>query len=192
MKKENLLNKEVFRQSFHLLGGLIFIAVLQFFSVFETLLFAVAFFLAILVVSLLLSLEFHVPVLKEIVKAVGRLDESSLPAKGALVFVAGIIFVLLFYSLQSKEIALGAILLLSFGDFASTLFGIKFGKTFLAKNRSIEGSIAGIAIGFAVLLFLFNPLKAFLVAFFGMLAEYLPLNDNFGIPIVAGLAIMLL
>ncbi|PJA21466.1 MAG: phosphatidate cytidylyltransferase, partial [Candidatus Diapherotrites archaeon CG_4_10_14_0_2_um_filter_31_5] len=54
------------------------------------------------------------------------------------------------------------------------------------------GSIAGILISFFYLSFLFPYSIALTAAATGMAMEYLPIEDNYTIPIATGFALMLL
>ena len=85
-------------------------------------------------------------------------------------------------------IANAAILILLFGDSASTLIGKKYGKiSWPFKNhKTVEGSLAFVIIGFLVALTQLPLLPAFLGAFAGSLTEaYSPIDDNIPIPLVA-------
>jgi len=87
-------------------------------------------------------------------------------------------------------IANAAILILTIGDAASTIVGKLYGKHPLPykPNKTFEGSIAFIIIGFMGALTQVNPIIAFIGAFTGSLIEaYTPIEDNITIPIMAGL-----
>jgi dolichol kinase len=84
-----------------------------------------------------------------------------------------------------------AILQLALGDSASALAGKAFGRVKLfGGKKSLEGSLAGFAVGFAAALVCgVRPGAAFLAALAGSLAELLPttpwFNDNLWIPVAS-------
>jgi dolichol kinase len=92
-----------------------------------------------------------------------------------------------------KFIALTAITVLTFGDAASTIIGLKFGKIKF-KGKTIEGFIAGTIISFIpVYLILGNPFLALIASFIGMLAELiLPIDDSLTIPLSVGIVLLLI
>ena len=128
--------------------------------------------------------------LQKILATVSRKDETGFPGKGALLFLMGCIFAL--YLFPNPKIAAAALLALGAGDGASTLAGKRFGSIRLVQGKTLEGSLAGIAAATLALSFLFSLQTAFIAACFGMLAEYLPLNDNITIPLATGFALLLL
>lgn len=87
-------------------------------------------------------------------------------------------------------VALLALFMTAFGDFFAALFGTAFGKIKLYKNKTLEGSLAGLlanlAVGFAIL----NqfPLLIVCMALSASLIEALTnkLDDNLTVPIFAG------
>ena len=81
---------------------------------------------------------------------------------------------------------------LTFGDGFSTIVGRAAGKKTIVEGRTLEGTLAGIAAAFLSLLVFFPPETALAAALFGMLAEYLPVNDNFSIPLASGAVLALL
>ena len=89
-----------------------------------------------------------------------------------------------------KEIAFAVIAMMAFGDAASGILGRIFGKTKLYKNKTWEGTVAGlVANSVAVSFFLpFFPLGVFL-AVVATVVELLTetLEDNFLIPVFSGL-----
>jgi dolichol kinase len=112
---------------------------------------------------------------------------------GFVYFFMGIIITLYFFQFN-MSIANSAILILLFGDSASTLVGMKFGKINLPfqANKTFEGSFAFMVVGFLVALTQLPILPAFLGAFAGSLTEaYSPIDDNIPIPLVAAVVMSL-
>jgi dolichol kinase len=99
------------------------------------------------------------------------------------------------------DIAMAAILILTFGDGVSTFVGKRFGKTKIIASgkKTWEGSLAGLvsAVG-ASTVFLSTPV-ALLASTVGMLAEAFEfrvgkwaVNDNIIVPLVAASTIWLM
>ena len=90
-----------------------------------------------------------------------------------------------------------AILQLALGDAASALAGKAFGRTKLFGGlKSLEGCLAGLAVGFASALACgVRPGAAFAAALAGSLAELLPttpwFNDNLWIPVASAAVLRL-
>lgn len=156
--------------------------------------------LALAVVFLYLAAEgykrkLRLPIVSDIIDAAERAEaiEKS-PAGGALFFLTGSLFSLLLFS-SNINIVCASILILAFGDSASTLAGRKFGrrKIFYNPAKSWEGSIGGFAFAFLGAATQITLPIAFIGALAGMLAESLPikLNDNILVPVLAGLAMSL-
>jgi dolichol kinase len=183
---------EFSRQLIHLFAGLLF-ALLAWFAGIKL---ALGFAIIVLAVGIVVSvfawkfLEKHP--LNELLKHVERKHERQLPGKAALMLLLAIIVVLLLFYRMPLEVATGSLLVLAFGDSFSTIIGKKFGKTKIVGKKTLEGTIAGIIAGFIPLLLLIAPLQAFTAALAGMLAELLPIDDNFTVPIAAGIVLMLL
>ena len=184
------MKTEARRQFIHFLFGSFFIALIAVLGVGQSFFVLAACFGAGLLVSFLLKKGVKIPLLLEVVKKVERDYEKHLPGKGALLFfLAAIITIVLF---QEKAIVLGALAVAVYGDAASTVFGLRFGKHRIAGKKTLEGTIGGIAASTGFLLFLFQWPVALSAAVIGMIAELLPFDDNFTIPIAVGLTLMLL
>ncbi|MDO8627957.1 MAG: hypothetical protein Q7K42_05820 [Candidatus Diapherotrites archaeon] len=188
---------ELYRQSIHSVLGLIFIAVIGAFGVTAGFGLAITFIVIALIVAVAVKHNHDMGILRsvfgffeKIIAKVERNSEKTWPGQGALMFLLGVCITIVFF--PQKELIIPAILVLSFGDGASTIFGEKFGKTKVKGNRTLEGTIAGIAIASFVLLPIFPFRQALGIALIGMMAEYLPLNDNITVPICTALAVVLL
>ena len=111
--------------------------------------------------------------------------------------VASLLSVLLF----EKGIAISVLLFSVFGDAASTIVGVKYGKTKLFGEKSLEGSLAFFIICFFVGLFLIfsrrmflgltGPTKLLLILVGSFAASFIellpiPLDDNLTIPLFSG------
>jgi dolichol kinase/membrane-associated phospholipid phosphatase len=123
---------------------------------------------------------------------------KTFPAKGMLMFLGGVFLATLLFP---QQIALAAIMVLTFGDSVSHMFGIHFGRVHnpLAEQRFIEGAFAGIIAGFFGALFFVPPLQALVASTAAMLAEAIEFNiprltidDNILVPLVAGASLLVL
>lgn len=106
---------------------------------------------------------------------------------GTVFFIASTIIV---FGVFDYSIALLALLLTVFGDFASALVGIRFGKHKLFKKKTFEGFLAGLVtnllIGFLVLPDYFPIFLTMAVV--ASVVELLTnkLDDNLTVPLFAG------
>lgn len=107
---------------------------------------------------------------------------------GNIFFVASTIICFAAYDYQ---IAILALLLTVFGDLMAALVGIRFGKTFLFKRKTLEGFLAGfltnLLVGYAVM-----PGQWIIFAPMALCASLVELwtgklDDNLTVPLAAGL-----
>ena len=184
------MKTETRRQFIHFLFGSFFIALIAVIGVEQGFFVLAACFGVGLLLSFLLKRGVKIPLVLHIVQKVERNYEKHLPGKGALLFfLAALITIILF---QEKAIILGALGVAVYGDAASTIFGLKFGKHRIAGKKTLEGTIGGMAASLFFLSFLFQWPIAVATAVIGMLAELLPFDDNFTIPIAAGFVLSIL
>ncbi|MFH1696494.1 MAG: hypothetical protein ABH854_01125 [Candidatus Diapherotrites archaeon] len=178
------------RQAIHLLLGLLFIYLALSFGRAIALQAAVVIFIAGSVLSFLILHGLDIPLINRILGNVQRQrEQGKLPGISAMYFVLGVAITLFVFPLQA---AVAGLMVLTFGDTTATLAGGRFGRHKTIGERTVEGTAAGIAAAFIALLFLTTPLNAAIVACAGMLAEYLPIDDSYSIPAVAGLVMLLL
>lgn len=117
------------------------------------------------------------------------------------IVVASAAFTILIFR---QEIAVVALLFLSLGDSAAALVGKHFGRIRLVGQRTLEGSLAALSTCLLVSLvalwvspdfgWYLTPLTLLVGSLVATVSElfYLPLNDNFRIPVFAGLAMELI
>jgi dolichol kinase len=141
--------------------------------------------------SLLVRERVDVFPVNQLVSLVGRKEEKEIPGKGALTFFVGTLIVSVIFW-NHPEIVIGAVVVLVFGDSASTIGGKLFGKHKLLNERTLEGTLSGIALAFFYLSFLFPPGTALIAASIGMLSELGGFEDNLTIPIVSGFVLWFL
>jgi dolichol kinase len=188
------MRQEIHRQFIHFLGGTILIALVIATTVLgipqSTL---VAGLIGLFVLGyVFVRKKYHhrIGLLHSLIKHVTReAEKDEFPAKPAFILLAGAILTLAFFSPLASIVGL---CILTFGDTVATLVGKYRGKIELISDRTLEGTVAGILVSFLALYFFLSPEKAIGIAIVGMLAEYLPIDDNIGIPVVGALAASLL
>ena len=182
------MGKELWRQLIHASG--VFIVVLSYFLPSKILILLCLAILAFVELVFLLDHYYNVPFFSTIFRVSKRKNDE----KGFIYFFIGIILTLYFFQFN-MAICNAAILILLFGDSASTLMGKRFGKTKLPfqSSKTMEGSLAFLVVGFLVSLTQLPIIPAFSGAFVGMVTEaYSPIDDNLTIPLVSALVIILL
>lgn len=181
------MRKELWRQLIHASG--VFIVALSYFLPSSLL---VILCLAILVfVEIVFRLDHYhnIPLFSTILRVCKRKHDE----RGFVYFFIGIILTLYFFQFN-MAIANAAILILLFGDSASTLIGKRFGKIKLPlqSHKTLEGSLAFLLVGFLVSLTQLSLIPALAGSLAGALTEaYSPIDDNVPIPLVSALVMSL-
>ena len=181
------MNKELIRQLIHVSG--VFVVILSYFIKPEILILLLI--TIVVFVELMFRLDKHRHVF--LFSTIFRLSKRQDDERGFAYFFTGIILTLLIFQFN-MAVANAAILILLFGDSASTLIGRKFGKFKLPlhKKKTLEGSLAFLIVGFAAALTQVPPYPALLGALSGTITEaYSPVNDNIPIPLVSALIMSL-
>jgi dolichol kinase len=179
------MKKELWRQLIHASG--VFIVVLSYFLPPELLIILCVAILVFVVLVFRLDHQHHIPFFSTILRVTKRDDDE----RGFVYFFIGIIITLYFFQFN-MAIANAAILILLFGDSASTLIGKRFGRIKLPfqSHKTVEGSLAFLTVGFAVSLTQLPIIPAFIGALAGALTEaYSPVDDNVPIPLVSAMVI---
>lgn len=134
------------------------------------------------------SRGYTIPVISTILGGLERRDAT--PGKGALFFAFGALFSLIFFE---KDVVAVGLVVLALLDSITTITGVRFGKTRIYNHKSIEGTIAGIAVTAIALSLLVPPPVALATTAVAGLAELIsPVDDNLIIPVAACLALTLL
>ncbi|HML05504.1 MAG TPA: SEC59/DGK1/VTE5 family protein [Methanobacterium sp.] len=110
--------------------------------------------------------------------------------KGFVYFFLGIILTIYFFQFNMAVVN-AAIIILLFGDSASTIIGKKYGKAPLPlnKQKTIIGTLAFFIVAFIGALTQLPVLPALIGAIFGAITEaYSPIDDNIPIPLISALA----
>ncbi|MEK6902115.1 MAG: hypothetical protein AABX02_00810 [archaeon] len=174
---------EVVRQIIHLglgvfLAAILLLTSLDFFRFFLIVVFAAGVFVAWAANAKI------VPHLNHILSHVPRPNEN-ITGESAFLYVLGIIIPTFLFS-DPHAVVVG-IIALAFQDSFSTMIGMRFGKTYLAPNKSLEGAFGGFVMCTIGLLPLLSFPNAIFIAFIATIVEMLPLNDSFTIPFVSTL-----
>jgi phytol kinase len=176
---------ETFRQTVHLLMGLLGAAVILRLDDRG----AFVFVSAALVVQFLLCDAFtrgyDVPVLSRV------MDESErtgkVPLKGGIAYAAGALFCLAVFGRGYTAVGLVTVGVL---DSVATLVGLRFGRHTLVGKKSFEGTVAGAAAAALALSFLIPWWAAAAVAAIaGIIEACFPLDDNVAVQV--GVCVML-
>lgn len=174
--------KELLRQLIHASG--VFIVVLSYFISPNSLILVAALVLLLVVLLFELDKKYQIPFFSYIFRLCKRRDDE----RGFIYFFLGIILTLIIFKFN-MPVANAAILILLFGDSASTIIGRRYGKIKipLSKDKTVEGSLAFFVVGLTLAITQVPLLPAFLGALSGALAEaYSPVDDNIPIPLVSG------
>jgi phytol kinase len=176
------------RQIVHLLFGL---GIAGFVSIFDRQVTVAVLVLALFlgfILSDALSRGYYVFFVSEIIERLER--REAVPGKGALFFALGALFCLIFFP---SGVAFIALVVLAVLDSTTTIAGVRYGKTKIYNNKSLEGSLIGIAATTAVLVFLLPLWMALVVAGVAGLVElFSPVDDNLTIPVATCLLLIAL
>ncbi len=144
---------------------------------------AVTVLLLILLEIEYIRLEYHPKIPSEI--DVFRPRERN-NVVGSIFFICATIIV---FAAFDYPIAVLALLLTVFGDLASALIGIKFGRTFLYREKTLEGFLAGLGMNLLVGYFLLPsyPVVYLSMAAVASVVELLTgkLDDNLTVPLIS-------
>lgn len=184
------MQRELKRQAVHLLVGILVIILF----LMTNRLTAAGILIACIIIGYFVALHLKrkktATFLHEIIKHVERAREQHFPGLPVFLFFIGAILTLLIF--ENPTVILAALIVISVGDSVATIIGKYSGRIELVSNRTLEGTVAGIIAASIVLSFFLPVPKSVAIAGIGMLAEYLPIDDNIGIPLVAGFTAMLL
>lgn len=154
------------------------------------------------IIYILEQVRINYPGLSNNIKVINKYifrAEEQLKESAGVPYVMGLLLTLISFP---KIVALIAIYTLAVADPLSAIFGIKYGKTKITKDKSLQGSMAFFVscflVSFFVLLWSTNYLSeylweellgAFLIALTSSLFEIIPLkiDDNLTIPLFTAL-----
>lgn len=189
---------EFCRQVIHLLVGLIIIFSYLILEK-STLLLILLFVFILAVITSVISKKAKIPIINFLLSNFEREHNREFPGKGFIFFLAGAMLVIKIFS---QDIALMSLVVLTFGDSASTLVGLlggKYKKDPFNKYKSFYGTIAGIIISFLIGLLVVGIIESAIASIMGMVAEAVSIklgeqeaDDNLIVPLVAGTSLYLL
>jgi phytol kinase len=135
-------------------------------------------FIGVILVELILK-GYHVPLFSRLVASLDRSD--PLPGRGAFYFaVSALACVVLF----PAGIAVPALVTVAVLDSVTTLAGRRFGRIRIRNGKSLEGTLAGIAVtAVALLPFLSLPGTLVVAATAGVIELLCPIDDNLVVPV---------
>jgi len=171
--------QETIRKLIHLVFGLAIAAMVL--TVDRTLAIQVlvlGLFCGIILVELILK-GYHVPLFSRLVATLDRSD--PLPGRGAFYFaISALACVVIF----PAGIAVPALVTISVLDCVTTLAGVRFGRTRIWNGKSLEGTLAGIAVTVVALLpFLSLPGTLVVATVAGIIELLSPIDDNLVVPV---------
>ncbi len=181
---------EYLRQFLHLLFGSAIILILLFLGKSAALLFCTTALVFALALSHLVKNGATTGFLQKITENSVRPSEKNFPMRGPVTFCTGIILATIIS--QTTNAALGAAIILVFGDGFSTLAGKKFGKIRLTDRHTLEGTLGGIMVSFAILASFLEIFPALFASTIAMLSELSGLEDNITIPVTAAIVLSLI
>lgn len=176
--------KEILRQSIHA-TGIIFVIIQPWLGAKNLILLSLA---AVIIGEIIYQYDRrrYIPFFSRLLRTCRR-DSNE---RGFIYYFLGLALTYSFFGFNIP-VANAAIIILTLGDAASTIIGRFYGKHNLpySSNKTFEGSIAFILLGFIGALTQVNLLMAFIGAFIGALVEaYTPLEDNLIIPLITGIS----
>ncbi len=118
------------------------------------------------------------------------IDREKDKINSASYYFFGVLFCIYFFPV---EVAVSAMLFLSFGDTAASFVGIHWGKRKLIGKKSIEGSLACLFTCLILAIFFLPVHIAIIGAIIATLTEVLPwdLDDNLTVPVFSGIIMTL-
>ncbi|NYT07080.1 MAG: hypothetical protein GKC05_02320 [Methanomicrobiales archaeon] len=180
--------REFYRKSVHMLFGL-GIAALIFATPIRISLSVLMLgtFIGILFTDAILR-GYRIPVISGLVDSLER--REALPGRGALTFAVSSLFCVVFFE---QAIVVPAIIALAVLDGTATIIGYYFGRIKILNGKTIEGTLAGMALCFLALLPFLPAIEAVLAVFVaGMVELFSPLDDNLLIPVSVCILLTLL
>ena len=92
-----------------------------------------------------------------------------------------------------RDCFIAGVLAMIFVDGISAIVGISIGRRRIPLSKgTLEGTLAGFLSYFLVMIFVIDPIKSLIIAFFTSTAELYGIEDNISVPIVSSLLFLLL
>lgn len=194
MKSRGLERLELRRQVFHIFFGIALVSLI-YFDILNK-----ASLLGVLVAGFIISLicrKYDIIAIEWFLERFERRDLiMKFPGKGPIFFVLGSLLAL---SLFEKNVALAGIMVLTFGDSLSPIYGKTIGRYHLSNMRAIEGVILGMIASFLGAMIFVSPIPALFGSVIALALEAyelkvgdLGVDDNLFIPVMASAVIYLI
>jgi dolichol kinase len=186
---------EIGRKAIHILFGSLFIVSAVGLGGETTFTITCAALIAGIIISNLIAHGLEFPVFSLLVEFFERENEREMPGKGAIMFFAGaaLLMFLALFVFQSEKIIAPALAPLVFGDGIAAIAGKKWGKHLIVNGKTVEGTLAGFTASCLALTLLLPSWTTVIgVSAAAMAAELLPLDDNFSMPIAAGIVLYII
>lgn len=189
------MKTEILRKLFHILFGTLFLILIYYFETNLSLKIITILFVIGLILAILIKKGFRNEKIDYILELVERNHEKHFPGKAALIFFLSII-ILIYFFIDYPIIIIASFGTLIFADSFAALIGKKFGKIVLLNKKNykktLEGTLACLIVSLIWLL-LFYPIQiAIIAAIIATIIEFLPINDNFSMPLIVAIIIKLL
>ncbi len=170
---------ETFRQTVHLLMGVIGAGIILRLDDRGALVFLSAVLVALFLLCDAFTRGYDVPVLSRILDETER--RGKVPLKGGIAYAIGALFCLAVFGREYTAVGLVTLGLL---DSVSTLVGLRFGRHTLPGSKSLEGTVTGAAAAALALAFLIPWWAAAVVAgIAGIVETYSPVDDNVAVQV---------
>ncbi len=188
------MKQELQRKFFHIALGIFFLIIIYLFGIEQSFNVVFSLFFIGLIIALALQHGIKLPFTKRMISIVEREHEKHFPGSAALIFIFATLLILFFF--KDVNIVLAALSVSIFADTLAALIGKKFGKHVIVKKKHYTKTVEGTLTCFVValiILFLFVPLWIALIgSIIATAVEFLPVNDNIGIPLFVGVVLKLL
>ncbi len=189
------MKQELIRKFFHILFGILFLALIYFFGTHISFQIILSLFTLGLILALLIKRGLKNKYIDYILELVERDHEKHFPGKAALLFFLSAIILIYFFSNDSL-IIIASLGTLIFGDSFAAIIGKKFGKHKILNKKgytkTLEGTLACFFVSLIWLSILFPIHIALISAIIATIIEFLPINDNLSMPISVAILLKLL
>ena len=146
-------------------------------------------------------LRHHIKLVKDIYlylfsKLTRNIEKKTNTLTGASYYLIGCLIIIYFF--DNKAIIMASLLTMSISDSFAAIIGIKYGKTKIYNNKSLEGSFVFFIITFLIInvfMFELSILKCIIISLIVTLVELFSshyINDNLTIPLSCALLIKFL
>jgi len=192
--EHSVSSKDIIRENIHIAGFFVPVFTMYFALNYYWVAFLILIVTLFYIMSELARMQgVNIPIVSSITWNAAIQPEIYEFATAPIFFALGIMLALLLFP---PPISYASIAIFTLGDGSATIFGKTIGRHVFPynKGKSVEGTVLAFFLAWLGALVFVSPLKAFVGAAVGMTVESLPapINDNVTIPMIAGLALVLL